>query len=468
METMEKVRILIVDDDPSIVGMLRKFLAKQGYEPLVAQSGKEALSAVRRAHPAIVLLDVRLPDANGLELLTQHLYPELGDHRVIVMSGYGTREDAEQAVLYGAHDFLIKPIPLSRLGIMIRNCLRLNQLAQEVTDLSGRIARPAPLRELVGMNPKMLALVERIKQVAPFDVPVLILGENGTGKELVARAIHTLSPRCKGPYVAMDCGALPETLVEAEVFGYERGAFSGADQAKLGKIEQAQGGTLLLDEIGNIPPAIQPKLLRVLQSRTVDRLGGRQPVPVDVRIISATNADIERLIAQGGFRRDLYHRLNAMTLLVPPLRDRPCDIPLLAHYTLLAASRAYHKPIRGISSDAMKLLEGYAWPGNVRELENCMQSAVILADQVVGPEHLPDQIRKPSIRAEGLSERRDGTNLRQIRRRAAEEAERAAIIQMLAETGGNKAEAARRFGVDYKTLFVKIRAYGIHPSSKSS
>ncbi len=461
---MTKERILIVDDDPNIVGMLRQFLVKQGYEPLVAQSGKEALAAVRQALPAIVLLDVRLPDANGLDLLTQQLHPELGDHRVIVMSGYGTREDAEKAVLHGAHDFLIKPIPLSRLGIMIRNCLRLNQLAQEVTDLSGGAARPAPLRELVGMNPKMLALVERIKQVAPFDVPVLILGENGTGKELVARAIHTLSPRCKGPYVAVDCSALPDTLVEAEVFGYERGAFSGADQAKPGKIEQAQGGTLLLDEIGNIPPAIQPKLLRVLQSRTVDRLGGRKPVPVDVRIISATNADIERMIAKEGFRRDLYYRLNAVTLLVPPLRDRSCDIPLLAHYTLMAASRAYKKPIRGINPDAMKLLEGYTWPGNVRELENCMKSALILADQVVRPEHLPDQIREPGIRAEGLPERKEGNNLSQIRRRAADEAERIAIVKMLEETGGNKAEAARRFGVDYKTLFVKIRAYGIQPS----
>lgn len=465
---MEKERILIVDDDPSIVRMLRQFLAKQGYEPLVAQSGKEALDVVRRALPAIVLLDVRLPDANGLDLLTQQLHPELGDHRVIVMSGYGAREDAEKAVLQGAHDFLIKPIPLSRLGIMIRNCLRLNQLAQEVRDLSAGAARLAPLRELVGTSPTMLALVERIKQVAPFDAPVLILGENGTGKEVVARAIHTLSPRCKGPYVAVDCGALPDTLVEAEVFGYERGAFSGADQAKPGKIEQAQGGTLLLDEIGNIPPAIQPKLLRVLQSMTVDRLGGRKPVPVDVRIISATNADIERMIAQERFRRDLYYRLNTVTLTVPPLRDRPCDIPLLAHYLLQAVSRAYHKPVCGISSEAMTLLEGYAWPGNVRELENCMKSALILADQIVKPEHLPDQIRKPDIRAERQAERRDGLNLSQIRRRAADEAERAAIVKVLEETGGNKAEAARRFGVDYKTLFVKIRAHGIQPSKKSS
>lgn len=465
---MTKERILIVDDDPSVVEMLRQFLAKQGFEPLVAQSGQEAVSVVRRERPALVLLDVRLPDGNGLDLLTQQLHPELGDHRVIVMSGHGTREDAEKAVLQGAHDFLLKPVALPRLGIMIRNCLQFNQLVQEVTDPSTGAVRSAPLRELVGRDPTMLALIERIKQVAPFDVPVLILGENGTGKELVARAIHALSPRRKGPYVAVDCGALPDTLVEAEVLGYERGAFSGADHAKPGKIEQAQNGTLLLDEIGNLSPAIQPKLLRVLQSRSVDRLGGSKSIPVDVRIIAATNADIERMIAQERFRRDLYYRLNTVTLTVPSLRDRPNDIPLLAHCTLLAASRVYHKPIRGISSEAMTLLEGYAWPGNVRELENCMKSAVILADQIVKPEHLPDQIRKPGTQAESLSERRDGLNLSQIRRRAADEAERAAIVKMLEETGGNKAEAARRFGVDYKTLFVKIRAYGIHSSHKPS
>lgn len=466
---MTKERILIVDDDPSITGLLKQFLAKEGYQPLTASCAKDALLLIRREQPAIVLLDVRLPDANGLEFLTQHLHPELGDHRVIVMSGYGTRQDAQEAVLHGAHDFLMKPIVLPKLGVTIRNCLLLHELAQEVTELSKGVGRSVPLRDLVGTSAEMLALVERIKQVAPFDVPVLILGENGTGKELVARAIHTLSARCKSPFVAIDCGALPETMVEAEVFGYERGAFSGAVQAKPGKIEQAHGGTLLFDEIGNIPLQIQPKLLRVLQSRAVERLGSREPVRVDVRILSATNADVERMVDEGSFRRDLYHRLNTVVLTVPPLRDRHGDVSLLAHYALLTATRLYKKSVQGINPDAMALLEAYSWPGNVRELENCIRSAMILADKVVAPEHLPEQIRDQGNRdGQQAREGRRGKTLSEIRRRAADGAERAAIVEMLKETGWNKAEAARRFGVDYKTLFVKIRACGIQTPHKPS
>lgn len=467
---MANERILIVDDDPHITDMLGKFLSTEGYQPLTAGCAKEAIPLVRREQPALVLLDVRLPDANGLEFLTQYLHPELGDHRVIVMSGHGSREDAQKAALQGAHDFLMKPITLSRLAVTIRNCLLLNELAQEVTELSKATGGLVLLRDLVGTSPKMLALIERIKQVAPFDVPVLVLGENGTGKELVARAIHTLSPRGKERFVAVDCGALPETLVEAEVFGYERGAFSGATQTKPGKIEQAQGGTLLLDEIGNIPLQIQPKLLRVLQSKTVDRLGGREAVPVDVRILSATNADMEHMIAERSFRRDLYHRLNTVVLTIPPLRERVGDIPLLAHYALMTASRLYKKPVRGISPDAMALLEAYDWPGNVRELENCIRSAMILADKLVEPEHLPDQVRKSGSSPGGQQERggQQGKTLGEIRRRAADEAERAAILKMLQETGWNKAEAARRFGVDYKTLFVKIRAHGMQAPRKPS
>jgi DNA-binding NtrC family response regulator len=466
---MANERMLVVDDDPHIVGMLKQFLLKEGYCPVVATSGKEAIELVRREQPALVLLDVRLPDANGLDLLTNHLQPELGAHRVIVMSGYGTRGDAEKAVLQGAHDFLLKPISLSRLRVTLRNALQLRTLIREAEDRSGGQARAVPLRELVGTSPQMLALVERIKQVAAFDVPVLILGENGTGKELVARAIHTLSSRCKGPFVAVDCGALPETLVEGELFGYERGAFSGADQAKPGKIEQASGGTFLLDEIGNIPLQIQPKLLRVLQSMKVDRLGGREPAPVDIRLLSATNADVERMLEKGTFRRDLYHRLNTVVLTIPPLRERAGDIPLLAHYALLTAVRAYKKSVKGISPDAMALLERYSWPGNVRELENCIRSAVILADRLVEPEHLPEQIRERGGQAqESEGKGGPGNLLSQIRKKAADEAERAAIVEMLEQTGGNKAEAARRFGVDYKTLFVKIRTYGIETQRKPS
>lgn len=468
---MANEQILIVDDDPLVLGLLTQVLQEDGYRPLTAACAKDSLPIIRRDNPAVILLDVRLPDANGVEFLTQQLLPELGEHRVIVMSGDATRDEAQAAVQNGAYDFLMKPVDMARLRITIQNCVRMHELAEEVTALTGRTAQSASLWNIVGTSPQVVALIERIKQVAPFDAPVMILGENGTGKELVARAIHTLSPRYKHPYIPVDCAALPETLVESEIFGHERGAFSGAIQSKPGKVEQANGGTLLLDEIGNIPFHIQPKLLRVLQSKVVERLGGRQPVPVDVRILSSTNADVERMIAEGTFRRDLFHRLNTVLLTVPPLRERLGDISLLANYALMMAVRAYKKPVRGISPDAMALLEKHSWPGNVRELENCIRSAVILAGPLVEPSHLPPQLRGEGKSNEVYSERgtvssiemNAGESLSHLRRRAADEAERTAIVQMLNETGWNKAEAARRFGIDYKTLYVKIRALGISP-----
>ena len=467
---MANARILIVDDDPQIPLMLSKALRAEGYTTLMADSAKEGLAVVRRESPDLVILDVRLPDANGMDLLIQELLPALGLYRVILLSGTGTRDEAEAAVLAGAFDYLTKPIALSRLLIAVRNALRLHELGQALKDVSSGAARPATLQDLIGTSPQMLALIGQIKQVAPFDVPVLILGENGTGKELVARVLHALSPRRQGPFVALDCGALPETLVEAEIFGYERGAFSGAVQAKPGKLERADGGTFFLDEIGNIPPVIQPKLLRVLQSQEVERLGGTKPVQVNARVISATNADLEALVAAGSFRMDLYHRLNTVVLKVPPLRERVGDVALLANYALMLASRAYKKTVRVISPEAMAVLEAYPWPGNVRELENVIRSAVIMADQIVEPQHLSALVRTQGRPQAGGARMalRPGDSLRQIGRRAAEEAQRGAMMLVLEETGGNKAEAARRLHVDYKTLYVKMREYGIHMPPKQS
>lgn len=456
-------RILVVDDEPDVLGMLQSFLTAEGYEPLTASCAREMLPLIRSARPTLVLLDVGLPDGNGLDLMTQQLLPELGDNRVIIMTGHGDAGDGERAVQLGAYDFVTKPLDLSRLRITIRNCVRLYELQQEFTNLTERAEPRVSLAHLVGGSPQMLEVIERIKQVAPYDAPVLILGESGTGKELVARAIHALSPRSKGPFVPIDCGALPETLVEAELFGHERGAFSGAVRAKPGKLEQATGGTVLFDEIGNVPLLIQPKLLRVLQTQVVEPLGAQQARPVDVRVLSATNADLDPMVAEGNFRRDLYHRLNTVVITVPPLRQRTGDIPLLAHYALMQAARAYKKSVRGISPDAIALLETYPWPGNVRELENCLRSAVILADRVVAPEHLPLQIREKCCQVKRCPAVaiKAGESLSQIRRRAADEAEQAAILRVLEETGWNKAETARRLRVDYKTLYLKIRYHSL-------
>lgn len=459
-------RVLIVDDDPEIRDMLAEYLRAEGYSPLMAGCAKEALAHLASRPPDVVLLDVRLPDANGMELLKDSFIPALGYHRVIMLSAHGTRQEVEEAIVAGCYDYLSKPISLPRVKMAVRNCGQLQELETKLEEAVGRGFPLVPLRNLVGTSPPMQALLDQIKQIAPFDVPVMILGENGTGKELVAHAIHALSPRRSGPFIPMDCGALPETLVEAEIFGHERGAFSGAVQTKPGKFEQADRGTLFLDEIGNVPLSIQPKLLRALESSEVARLGGVQTVRTDVRVISATNADLDRMLDREAFRRDLYHRLNTVTIRIPPLRERKEDIPLLVHYALMTASRIYKKEVLAVSPKAMSVLEAYPWPGNVRELQNCVRAAVIKADRVVEPCHLSPQISsQKSHRVAGTAcEPLPGETLTEIGRRAAEAAQRVAILQTLDETGWNKAKTAKRLGVDYKTLHVKMRLYGIQKS----
>lgn len=462
-------RILVVDDDADTSRMLIAFLKEQGYVPDAARTAQEALALIRSMVPDVVLLDVVLPDGNGLDLLKQHFVSEIGHYRVIMLTAQGSRKDALEAVSAGAYDYLVKPISLQHLRIAIRNCLQLQELAQELVEISGEGA-VSSLRDIVGISAPITSLIEHIKRIAAFDVPVLILGESGTGKELIARTIHTLSLRRKGPFVPIDCGALPDTLVESEIFGYERGAFSGATQAKPGKLERADGGTFFLDEIGNIPLLIQPKLLRVLQDQSVERLGARQATQVNVRVLSATNADMERLIEEGRFRMDLFHRLNTVVIRVPPLRERQGDIPLLAHYALMKANRAYKLAVAGISPEAMARLQAYSWPGNVRELENCIRSSVIMAGNVLEPEHLPPHIRASGEPLAGPSDRpviRSGDSLAQIRRRGAEEAERNAIVATLQDANGNKAEAARRLKVDYKSFYLKLRYYGFQVSPRS-
>lgn len=464
---MSGQQVLIVDDDPEISDMLAEYLRAEGYSPLTAGCAKEALAHLASHPPDVVLLDVRLPDVNGMELLKNAFIPELGYHRVIMLSAYGTRQEVEEAISAGAYDYLSKPLSLPRVKIAVRNCAQLQELEKKLDEVSGRESPPIPLRNLVGTSQQMQALLEQITQVAPFDVPVMILGENGTGKELVARAIHALSPRRSGPFVPMDCGALPETLVEAEIFGYERGAFSGAVQAKPGKFERADKGTLFLDEIGNFPLSAQPKLLRVLESFEVERLGAVRASRTDVRVVSATNADIDRMVAGESFRRDFYHRLNTVTIRIPPLRERKEDIPLLVHYALMTASRVYKKEVQAVSPKAMSLLEAYPWPGNVRELQNCMRAAVIMAGRVVEPDHLSPHIRAPESHrvAATAIQPRSGETLRALGQRAADAAQSTAIRRMLHETGWNKAETARRLGVDYKTLSVKMRIYEIRKPS---
>lgn len=465
-------RVLVVDDDPLILGMLEGYLKEEGYEPATANSAQAAAAIVRRDHPDLVILDMRLSDGTGLDLLKSQLLPELGPYRVIMLSGFVSQKDAEEAVQAGAFDYITKPVTLPKLGITIRNCLRLQELTHEVAALSGDGVKPFALSAIVGMSPAVLGMIEHIKRVSSYDVPVLILGESGTGKELVARVLHGLSTRRQATFLPLDCGAIPQDLVESELFGHEAGAFTGATQTRPGRIERAEGGTLLLDEVGNLPLAVQAKFLRVLQFKEFDRLGGRHTIQADVRILAATNANLEDMVEQGTFRRDLYFRLNTVTIRVPSLRERREDIPLLAHVSLMEANRTYKTKVQGISTDALRLLEQHQWPGNVRELENSIRAAVILADRIIRPSHLPAAIRGDGHVNEApndLGERLTGRgrrpigdlSLADIGRYAAEEAQRAAVMQVLEDTGWNKAETARRLRTDYKALHVKLQRWGL-------
>jgi DNA-binding NtrC family response regulator len=465
-------RVLVVDDDPHILGMLEGYLKEEGYESATANSAQAAAAIVRRDHPDLVILDMRLSDGTGLDLLKSQLLPELGPYRVIMLSGFVSQKDAEEAVQAGAFDYITKPVTLPKLGITIRNCLRLQELTHEVATLSGDGVKPFALSAIVGMSPAILEMIEHIKRVSSYDVPVLILGESGTGKELVARVLHGLSTRRHAPFLPLDCGAIPQDLVESELFGHEAGAFTGATQARPGRIERADGGTLLLDEVGNLPLAVQGKFLRVLQFKEFDRLGGRHTIQADVRILAATNANLDEMVEQGTFRRDLYFRLNTVTIRVPPLRERTEDIPLLAHVFLMEANRTYKTRVQGISTDALRLLEQHQWPGNVRELENSIRAAVILADRIIRPPHLPAAVRGRAQAGEASSdsgERLTGRgrrpigdlSLAEIGRYAAEEAQRVAVMQVLEDTGWNKAETARRLRIDYKALHLKLQRWGL-------
>lgn len=467
---------LVIEDDPLVRHMLERFLRHEHFHVLATDSISEAVIHLRRHRPDITLLDVQLGEENGLDFLRKHLIQETGPYRVIVLSGNQSRENAEAAVQAGAYDYLIKPTHLGKLKIAIQNCLKLQQMAEELSLYSSQPRLAVSLHDFIGTSPEIINLLSQIKRIASIDVPVVILGESGTGKELVARLLHSLSPRRHGPFIPLDCGAIPDALMEAELFGYEPGAFSGANHLKHGKFERAHNGTLLLDEIGNFPLSLQPKILRTLQFMQVERLGGNQPILLNVRVLAATNSNLDKMVAIGTFREDLFHRLNTVILQIPPLRQRVEDIRLLAHAALLKANRSYQTGIHAITQEAMALLERYPWPGNVRELENCIRSAVILADNVIEPAHLPKRICQEDLPAPESALPPEDLNadwitvsnesLFQIGRRAAAKAERIAITDALCECNWNKAEVARRLKVDYKSLHNKIKQYGITPRTE--
>jgi DNA-binding NtrC family response regulator len=450
-------RILVVDDDRAIREGLSRVLVGEGYEVETAADAETALRRVPAFAPEIIITDLSLPGKDGLALISE--IGELGvETTLIVLTGYGSIDTAVEATRRGAYDYLEKPVDRKRLTTVVRKGLERATLRREVLHLRREMVRAGRLQELVGHSAAMLEVYRLIEQVAPTGAPVLIVGESGTGKELAARTIHAMSPRASSRLVAINCAAIPETLLESEIFGHEKGAFTGATSSRAGCFELAHEGTLLLDEIGEMPIDLQTKLLRVLEDGIVRRVGGSTEFGVNVRVLAATNLPVEDLVVSGKLREDLYYRLNVFTLHLPPLRERREDIPLLAQHFLGRFVAESGKSVAGFSDEAMSRLVAHDWPGNGRELRNVVERAVILcrADEgEIQPHHLPRGVRghrRPDgpVPSEGVTIP-VGTSI--------DDAERRLILETLASCRGNRTRTARILGITAKTLYTKLRRY---------
>jgi two-component system response regulator HydG len=450
--------ILVVDDDRAHRTMLKTLLGGWGYAVAEADDGAAAVAEVREEPFDLVLMDIRMVHVSGIEALAEikAFNPALP---VILMTAYASVETAVEALKKGAYDYLTKPLDFDELKLTIRRAMEHLHLAEENRMLRENLKEQYDRINLLGHSAAMTRLLETVAQIAPTEATVLITGESGTGKELIAGAIHYNSLRKDGPFVKINCAALTESLLESELFGHEKGAFTGADRRKEGKFRQADGGTLFLDEVSEMSLGMQVKLLRVLQEREITRVGGSDVLAVDVRIIAATNRDLLQEIGQGRFRDDLYYRLNVVNLTVPPLRERREDIPLLAQHFLVRFAEKNRKAIKGFAPRAMDRLLRHPWPGNVRELMNAVERGVVLArSEWLGEDDLALTLPggAPPASAEPPGEQAlsvEGTSL--------EELERAAILKTLEDAGGNKSEAARRLGITRRTLHKKLKQYGL-------
>jgi two-component system response regulator AtoC len=457
-------RILVVDDEAEICFVITKALEDQGYAVESAYSGEEALESIRRSAPDLVLLDIRMPGMDGVEVLTR-IRTRHEKLCVVIVSAFEHVDTAVRCMRLGAYDYLCKPINVHELRITVANAFRTQTLEHEVERLKGEIGRSRGLDRLIGESAEIRAVCKLVRQVSAHDISVLVTGESGTGKEAVAEAIHMLSPRGQAgkPFVTVDCAALPEHLFESELFGFEKGAFTGAVDRRMGRFELAQGGTLFLDEIGNLPGPAQVKLLRVLQERQVSRLGSTVPFNLDVRIVAATNADLEALIARGDFRQDLYYRLNETRVHLPPLRERGDDVGQLALHFLHSYNLLFGRQIQGFSPEALELIRRHPWTGNVRELQNSVKRAVILADDMIKVGDLPADLAKGPFSAGLVSQapQTEAPPLRDQRDGALRELELTLIQRALKATKWNKVQCAKVLQIDYKTLYNKMKEYQI-------
>ncbi len=460
---MQLKKLLIVDDEETILKQL-EWGFKQDFNVATATTPEEALGIVKAKKPGLMILDLSLSEdpsqLEGFNVLESSLQisPKM---KVIVITGHDDRENALEAISKGAYDFYAKPVVLEELRIMLNRAAKLLSLEEELAALRMRTGERHEFEGIIAMSREMVSVFDTVKRVAPTDVAILITGESGTGKELVASAIHRRSPRRDLPFVTINCGAIPENLLESELFGHEKGSFTGAHTSRPGKFEVADGGTIFLDEIGELPLTLQVKLLRFLQDQVIERIGGRQPIKVDVRIIAATNRDLMEMIEQHTFREDLFYRINTIGIDLPPLRERGDDVMLLAMYFLNRYNSEFSKNIRGLSESAQETLQRYPWPGNVRELENRLKRAVIMAPgKVIQPEDM-DLTHPDDLPA---SESRQTMDIqRKTLREARDDLEHRLVTRALLNFTGNVSAAAQELGVSRPTLHDLMKKYGIDP-----
>ena len=481
MATDSNISILIIDDEADMCEMLSHVLNQAGFITYTAHDGNTGLEVFNKESPNVVILDLRMPGMNGMEVLKQ-IKQTNSETPVIIVTAYGEIQSAVEAVKHGAFNYFNKPFDNEQVVLTVKKALEERAMRQEIRMLKTQLNFAMPLFEQMGNSAEIAKVNELVACVAPTNFTVVICGETGSGKELIARSIHNRSSRCDQPFVVVDCGSIPETLIESELFGFEKGTFTGADQKKAGQFEIASGGTIFLDEIGNLPKPMQGKLLRVLQERRIRRLGSNKEINVEVRVVVAGNERLEYLVESGHFRMDLYQRLNEFCIEIPPLRQRKDDIVFLCKRFMDITNKELNKNIRGITKEALEILLTYNWPGNVRELKNVIRRAVLLAVDIVEPKHLliktQEQKQESSPAAGQMASAADqkadqaippdldvnngnGLSLRDMVAKCVENVEKKLITEVLKRTGGNKSQAAKILKIDYKTMHYKVKNYGI-------
>ncbi len=455
---IKSTKVLVVDDERTTREALAQMVSDWGPRVEVAASGAEALHRSIELRPDIIITDLIMPDLGGIELM-QRLRGELPDCQVVIVTGQASVDAAVEAIRRGAYDFIEKPLEPQRLRLLLDRAAERLATVREVQVLRRSLRQMGPGAQFIGQSAAMRQVFSLIERVAPSKAAVVITGHSGTGKEMVARAIHELSPRRERPFLPVNCSAIPATLMESEFFGFEKGSFTGAEQRRPGCFELADKGTLFLDEIGELPLELQGKLLRVLEEERLRRLGGKVEVEVDVRVLCATHRDLKEEIRAGRFREDLYFRLNVFQIQLAPLKDRPEDVPALVDHFLARFARDLGKKLRGVSPEAMGLLKAYAWPGNIRELRNALERAAILVDgELIGREHLPPEVVGPSEQAEVV---------RLPLGRTLAEVEKAYILGSLARLGGNRSKTALALGISEKTLYNRLKEYRLEEFQSS-